>query len=415
MASCSQCGVKADPSVSWPHDCGHLTHTKCMGNTPNYEKCHQCVSGIIVAPRGVIEPFIADERDYATNPNLKQPTRGWLTRGKTKLFPHELLQQRIPISDMWAEPHGYGLDHMCEGGVKIDHFLKGNHYTWDDLLLYNDIGKKSSERCLNVLVRGLCLTANHLRDYRDQLPIDKIRARTAIQNRQFCELLGMVFDDDGPLSCHGDTRWDANDCVYFGLTTQDLINFGMSTKQQYIALMKPLLKEERIEAEIKLKTTPAQLATLIDAVRYVEEEDDTPAPAGREEAYHSSGEDTPAPAGREEEYQYEEEDTPAPQGREEAYHSDEEDTPAPQGREESYQYDEEDIAALQGRQPLYHSDEEYTPAPAGREQVPKKSQRTFITVKKNPPLPRKVAVKQIAVTIANPKARIVKLPNKIKW
>lgn len=265
MSKCCVCDATAEPAFSIVHKCGHSTHVDCLWGDPDYKKCATCLGGKSLA---VPEPRTSDGIDYVLYPGNKPVPSvlsflPWIGKrtGDAKPAPLDLLKQHVPIGSIISQ-HKYGLDHLLREGIDMDDFLM-NGYGLDDLFIFEDVSKKGQRRALQVFSNGLGLTANHLRDYPDRLPIEKIRKITGIENDAICTQFGLNFPDNGSLQCCGDTNWDATHCVALGLDMSDLMGFGLYCTEQYDELFRGLTKKQANKAEIDLNTTAAQLDELV--------------------------------------------------------------------------------------------------------------------------------------------------------
>lgn len=298
MSTCSVCFKEAEQAYSIDHRvCGHRTHADCMpaGQAKNFKLCAQCdtqrVAGVDAAAAAaaavVTEPHTKDGIEYWKYPGVRKElpsssiSRSLLSAlvspfqrnasaaaapaasntGKAAPeMPLELLRKQIPIPTIIAR-HGYGLDHMLRDGIVIDDFL-ANGYSWPDLCQFEYISKMGQFRCLETLTRGLFLDANHLRDNPDRLPFAQIKAQTGMKTSALCSRLGLQFAVNGPLHCKGDTEWNAEHCVQFGLTMEDLMDFGLNRPEHYVDLMKGLTRSEAARAEKALGVTLNHLAEI---------------------------------------------------------------------------------------------------------------------------------------------------------
>jgi hypothetical protein len=337
--SCSRCRAHAEPAFSIPHRCGHSTHTDCfpLGEEPNFKQCFNCdpanvnrgggggASGAL--PRGrAPEPHTTDAVEYWRNPGARNvdgsrsiistiisPLRR--TAEPAPPTPFQLLKRKTPIAQIMSK-HGYGLDHMLRDGLDIDDFLV-NGYTWDDLCQFEYIADMGPVRCLETLHRGLGLTANHLRDNPDRLPVAAFLAATQMRTSDWGKRLGLQFPENGPLHCFGDTNWDAMDCVAMGLTMDNLMDLGLYRIEQYQDLMKGLTRGERAAAERNLGTTPEHLASL-----------EVPPPQGEDLEVEEVAEPPP----REEKEEQERSDVEEEEEEEKQLSEDEEPSPPPPQR-----------------------------------------------------------------------------------
>ena len=293
--SCSLCNATAELAYSIQHrECGHYTHSDCFppGQTPNFKLCANCdpatapATAIGAAPgrgRKVTEPHTHDGIEYWRNPGkrnesgagssssllagvkarvLGTPVGGGAS-GSAKEPPFQLLKRHVPVAQIMAQ-HGYGLDHILRDGLDIEDFLTGG-YDWDDLCAFKYIADMGPIRCLETLTNGLGLTANHLRDNPDRLPVAAFMAATQMPTSDWQRRLGLRFDDNGPMHCYGDRNWNAMHCVALGLTMDDLMDFGLWRLEQYEDLLKNLTRSERVKAERDLRVTPAQVEELRQA------------------------------------------------------------------------------------------------------------------------------------------------------
>jgi len=276
MSACSVCKTIAEPSLSIRHrECGHMTHTDCLGAKPNFKHCANypdCMSAPLPEVSARIEtggePHLSDGIDYVNNPGQKKSTglisasfglvKSALSKKndkkiKPKPSPEEVLRARVPINKIFST-HKYGLDHMLRDGITIDDFIV-NGYTLDDLEKFEYLNGSKPRKCLNAFTNGLGLTANHLRDFPDELPIDKFKSLTKIAPEEFCTRLGLEFPEDAGLVCFGDDNWNAMDMVNFGLTMDTLIDdFGMYAVEQYADLLHgvPARLRSKVEKELKI-------------------------------------------------------------------------------------------------------------------------------------------------------------------
>jgi hypothetical protein len=286
MANCPVCSLIAEPNYSITGDiCKHTFHVDCAGPSINYDHCPACLNKDQKQSIGTLfsEPHTLDGIDYVIFPGEKKKDsilRNGIssvvsimsrTKDKKTETPFDLLKKRIPVETIMKK-YGYGLDHMLKEGVDIDDFLS-NGYKWNDLILFEDISKNGPNRSLQTFTNGLNLNASHLKTYSDWIPIDKFRKLTQISGSQFNTLLGLRFEEDGPLSCHGmDFNWDAKDCVKLGLKMSDLLAIGMVWIEQYQDLMSNLTQEEQIEAENALQVSVDHLKSLESCTKLQEEQ-----------------------------------------------------------------------------------------------------------------------------------------------
>lgn len=297
---CSFCGDFADDDLSIVHrHCGGRTHADCLpsGKAVNYKLCGICTgetvslsdvaSMDVTPPAATQEPFPPDGIDYVLQPGSKpkQASSAWrmvaglLSRSKsttatanstdnlrTSQDPEFLLKNRVPVRDM-LRFNKLGLQHMLKAGIDMSDFLS-NGYTWNDLLLYADVGRKGATRAKQTLV-GLKCTANHFRDYPDALPYVKVASHAQLQPYDLCTHFGLGFpvEPPGALQCVGDENWTARDCVRLGLKMDDLMDFGLVGVQQYEDLMVGLSKPDAVAAERELKVTAAHIGGLIDLLQ----------------------------------------------------------------------------------------------------------------------------------------------------
>jgi hypothetical protein len=291
MSSCSVCNKKAEPAYSVTHRCSHSTHVDCIEGDIDPFKCPQCLiskesegGGAKRIDFKIVEPHLTD-KNYIKYPGTE--SKGWVSSvggavvslgskllvGKTKSSQPtkksalDLVKEGVPIADIFKE--GYGLDHMLRDGVTIDHLLL-SRYKWEDICMFDDVSRNGQKRALDALAAGpgLRMTANHLRDYPDQLPFEEFKRVTGLESSQLCTVLGMEFPPDSSLECVGDSNWNAKDCVRLGLKMSDLIDFGLYCVEQYVDLMKGLSKAEQAQVEKQLEVTEKQL----EGLRNLEEE-----------------------------------------------------------------------------------------------------------------------------------------------
>ena len=247
---CSFCQEPADLNLSLEHrECGGRTHVECLpsGKKPNYKLCSQCtgeyvplaqVASMDTAPAaggGGREPFPPDGVDYVRNPGVWiQKTPASALQAITGLFSrtpapdaaapptveqlrtsqdcHFLIRNRVSVRDM-LRFNKLGLQHLLKAGVTMSELL-ANDYTWNDLLLYEDVGRKGPTRAKQTLAQGLKTNANHFRDYPDALPFAKVSSHANLKPRDLYTDFGLKFPvitDEvtgqvryGSLQCHGD-------------------------------------------------------------------------------------------------------------------------------------------------------------------------------------------------------------------
>jgi hypothetical protein len=298
--NCSFCGEFADDDLSITHrHCGARTHADCLpaGKPVNYKLCSICtgetvalneVASLDVTPPagagagGGREPFPPDGVDYVLQPGSKrkhqdgawQMVAGLFSRSraaaavvedvKTSQDGEFLLKNRVSVRDM-LRFNKLGLQHLLKVGVDMTDFLS-NGYTWNDLLLYEDVGRKGATRAKQALIALRC-TANHFRDYPDALPYKRVAEHAQLQPYDLGTHFGLEFPAapaPGPLQCAGDENWTARDCVRMGLKMDDLMDFGLVGLQQYEDLMVGLSKPDAVAAERDLQVTPKHIESLID-------------------------------------------------------------------------------------------------------------------------------------------------------
>jgi hypothetical protein len=277
--SCSLCGEKADSLGIWHRKCGCFTHTDCFYKNdidPNYKTCPQHL-GQVSAPE-VKEPMPTDGVDYVLFPGTPENGGGGgggivsniaslvLRKGAASAKSHSgggiaLLRQRVPIKNIMSK-HKLGLQHLLKEGVHIVDFLD-NGYTWEDIKCYEDMCSKGRERSCKVLL-ALGVRATHLKEDPVALPAKQMREDMGLISGDFCQVLGLTFPDTGSLRCDGDDNWNAKHCVDFGLSGQDLCDFGLTYLQQYEDLMYGLSKGDAATAERDLGMTREIIAGLDD-------------------------------------------------------------------------------------------------------------------------------------------------------
>lgn len=297
--NCSFCGEFADDDLSITHrHCGARTHADCLpaGKPVNYKLCSICtgeavalneVASLDVTPPagagagGGREPFPPDGVDYVLQPGSKRKQDGGAWKMVAGLFSRSraaaavedvktsqdgefLLKNRVSVRDM-LRFNKLGLQHLLKVGVDMTDFLS-NGYTWNDLLLYEDVGRKGATRAKQALIALRC-TANHFRDYPDALPYKRVAEHAQLQPYDLGTHFGLEFPAapaPGPLQCVGDENWTARDCVRMGLKMDDLMDFGLVGLQQYEDLMVGLSKPDAVAAERELQVTPKHIELLID-------------------------------------------------------------------------------------------------------------------------------------------------------
>ncbi len=290
--NCSICGKFADVALSVDHDvCGHRSHADCLGGEDyNFDYCQLCLNGkdappgaaasaaaVRMAVHGTAEPRTTDGVNYILNPGRKQApstmlkVAAWVPGLATRVAetientrnPEFLLRHRVPILDIMRNNH-FGLEHFLKAGVTMQDFLT-NCYTWDDLLLFEDIsGRKGAKLPLKAITFGLQANANHFRTYADAFPYQRVRAHTQFAPHELGELFGLFFPEDGaPLQCEGNMDWNARDCVELGLTMDDLRAMGLEYAEQYDMLLDGLTARDAREATQALGVTKEHLAELL--------------------------------------------------------------------------------------------------------------------------------------------------------
>ena len=277
--------IDSDLEIAW-EQCPHVMHSDCIpiGSVLNSIKCHMCQGGGGSAPAAhyhhqedpIGEPHPLDGRDYVLNPNPKRAPSvlSSLTSlvkkapppedVKTSKNPEFLLKNRVKLPVI-IKRNGLGLQHMLAAGIEMIDFLK-NGYTWDDLLVFEDISKKGEKRALQAITTGLKTNATHFRDYPDALPFEKVKAHTKFLPKDLCVKFGLQFPEDVrlPIECNGDQMWTAVDCVNMGLSMDHLIDFGMTTHAQYLSLMQGLTTAEMAQAELDLGFTEEHFKILAE-------------------------------------------------------------------------------------------------------------------------------------------------------
>jgi hypothetical protein len=258
--------------------------------TLNYKLCNACLNPDAEEPWPSLEgdPHPGDGRDYVLEPGQRTQATVWSAVtsliGKRQNVPAppsalELLQKRTPIDTMMKK-HKMGLHHVLKEGGNVMDFLS-NGYTWNDLLKYEDIGKKGPERAFQT-IQALGVSANHFRTFPGQLPWADLKKHMQLDTNNLCENFGLCFTQVGaPLSCDGDdTPWNALDVIKLGINMDDLMSFGMTHVEQYQDLMNGLTRASAQDAERKLKTTIDHLNQLVSFEDDPEQEKHaTPPPA----------------------------------------------------------------------------------------------------------------------------------------
>lgn len=307
---CSFCQANADDDLSIIHRvCGARTHVECLpqGKPVNYKLCSQCtgeyvplanVASMDTTPSsGGREPFPPDGVDYVLNPGIwtvEAPSALKSIAGlfvgakaapqeenvRTSQDPHFLIRNRVPIRDV-LRYNKLGLQHFLKAGVTMSELL-ANGYTWNDLLLFEDVGRKGPTRAAQTLSIGLRTTANHFRDYPDALPFAKVKEHAKLQPYDLCRQFGLGFPSDSfsadRLQCDGDTNWTAWDCVRLGLKMDDLQRAGLVLLQQYQDLMIGLSAADATAAEDALGATQEQVDALPDVFAPLQPPIVTPTP-----------------------------------------------------------------------------------------------------------------------------------------
>lgn len=296
---CSFCGEPAEDEYSITHrECGRRTHADCLptGGAINYKLCYACTGEQVplasVASMDVTstaggngkEPFPPDNRDYVLEPGVKveRSESAWakvssLFWSKPKAQQDEdlqtsqdvefLLKRHVPVRDM-LRFNKVGLQHMLKAGVTMRDFMS-NGYTWDNLLLYEDIGRSGPERAQQAL-EALRTTATDFRLYPGRLPWQRVRDHCQMRNHDLHEKFGLDFPFDPvtrsicSLRCGDDDQWNARDCVKLGLTMKDLIGMGLTHIEQYGGLLYGLSPVEAEECEKQLQATREHVDSLLD-------------------------------------------------------------------------------------------------------------------------------------------------------
>ncbi len=287
--SCPVCRKFADIALSIQHEaCGHRSHVDCLVEPYDFDNCAACSTSPAVSSSTrtmvIKEPRTTDGINYVLNPGRKQPAStmakvaAWVPGLSARFVetvdnttnPEFLLRHHVPIRDI-MEKRNMGLDHFLKAGVTMDDFLI-NSYTWDDLLVFEDIsGRRGSSKLpLQAITIGLQANANHFQAYADAFPYEKVRAHTGFQPYELGELFGLYFPEDGsPLQCEGNCDWRARECVEMGLTMDDLCVLGLQYVDQYDALMAGLNTKDAAVMQKKLGVKPEHLKALLEPPKEV--------------------------------------------------------------------------------------------------------------------------------------------------
>lgn len=288
--SCPVCRKFADIALSIQHEaCGHRSHVDCLVEPYDFDNCAACAAPVehavaqsraaAATAMAIREPRTTDNINYILNPGRKQPAStiakvaAWVPGLSARFVetidnttnPEFLLRHHVPIQDIMID-HDMGLDHFLKAGVTMDDFLT-NRYTWDDLLLFEDIsGRRGSSKLpLQAITIGLKANANHFQAYADAFPYEKVRAHTGFQPVELGELFGLYFPEDGsPLQCEGNWDWRARECIEMGLTMDDLCVLGLQYVDQYAALMSGLNAKDVATMQKKLGVKPEHLKALME-------------------------------------------------------------------------------------------------------------------------------------------------------
>lgn len=227
------------------HDCGCYSHISCHSEDSDFECAKHVASASALANRP--EMVERDEaRDYIDHP-LDHTKLNTLRTAAFKAIsalsgsrrhvedvdnPFYWLKQRTSLEWILRYKDGAGLQYMLSHGIQIDDFLN-NGYTLDDLLIYKDF-HKSPNRARNALY-ALGVTADHLREYKNALPMEKLAASDGLFQLRPRDIanMGVGFHPTDGLRSPKTADWEIDDMIYLGFRYKDLLRCGMKWRDQW--------------------------------------------------------------------------------------------------------------------------------------------------------------------------------------
>jgi len=270
MRACVVCGGEVDTKKGTiirhtaDHGCrvksgaGHYSHALCLDADAEIG-CAACARAGPAGPPGANEPKTA--RDYIDFPvpqtTLTELRKRWLVpltnvnRDREDMTDPVALIRLGPVAcpvPWLVKTKQIGLHHALEAGALIDDFLRAG-YTLVDLQHFQDLDPVRTPQ-LDRRQRAwesLGLQAEHLRDHRSALPIDRMRTDHGMTPQFIHESLGLgiAHTPVGPAGgvcgwnhgARGDPGWIASDLVYLGFTYQHLLNMGLEYRVHWDQLM----------------------------------------------------------------------------------------------------------------------------------------------------------------------------------
>lgn len=266
IRECVVCGLEVDTKKgavirhTIDHGCkvksgiGHYSHALCLDPDSDL-LCAACndvpATVAAAAPNAQEQPRAPDGRDYVDFP-VEQTRLGvlrkqWLSPLVNYNRHREDITDPVALVRLGAKVcpipwllkgKEIGLHHILQAGGLMDDFLNAG-YKIGDLQHFQDLdptGRTTLERRQRTL-EAMGLTAEHLRDYREALPIAQMRADYGITPQFIHENLGLGVDrTEGFISWRhpaGGSGWKASDLTYLGFSYQHLCNMGLACREHW--------------------------------------------------------------------------------------------------------------------------------------------------------------------------------------
>lgn len=228
---CSKCWKYVTLHQSVKHvECLHFSHLTCLDpNEPNFKLCAQCDP-----EQESVKLPLKDERRAAAGTDID-----YVRKPPRELAPYnpelDLVLRDKPSIECLILAEDLHLQDLLHHGATIDVLLKYG-YTWDeDLVKFRDLAEPTRDR--KDALAALGCTAEHFRDYPEQLPWKKILDKPQDLVVDF----GLCFVEE-PVPClitlggENERPWTMEDLLQLGLQLKDLYKAGLYSYAQFESL-----------------------------------------------------------------------------------------------------------------------------------------------------------------------------------
>lgn len=288
---CSICEQEIDMrrALRIPHDCGCYSHTACHNVESDFQ-CARCRVGSKAAslrlPYTEVNNYpdfdwvTVDRKDLMARVTSARVALGkWLSIGATHVQDTEnpLILMRTKMSlETIMRRRNWCLGDFYFRGVTLDNFVQ-NGYSLDDL---QKVSQDVRERPLATL-RRLGLTPDHLVEYNNLLPIEKLQFKPQdIASKMTGGGLGYNPKVKCICSAGSGAKWTVDELLHLGFVFDDLVSIGVNTRERWESLGK--ISRDQLK---KLGARPQDIASLSHEFpsSSEEEEEEDPQPEPKEE------------------------------------------------------------------------------------------------------------------------------------